>query len=677
MTNRLADATSPYLLQHKDNPVDWQPWDEAALAKAKEEDKPILLSVGYAACHWCHVMAHESFEEPKIAELMNRHFVSIKVDREERPDLDQIYQHALALLGQHGGWPLTMFLTPDGEPFWGGTYFPPEARYGRPGFPEILETVARIWRDERDKVTSNTTALGDALKRLAEPKSGGPLPPQFGLRVAKGLVQAFDTIHGGLAGAPKFPQAPVLDLVWRHALHEGDPAMRHTVLHTLNRICQGGIYDHLGGGFSRYAVDAMWLVPHFEKMLYDNAQLLCLLADTFADTREPLFAARAHETVAWLEREMLVEDAFASSLDADSEGEEGKYYVWDATEIDHLLGPQAARFRLAYGVTDRGNWEGKTVLNRLHEPGLRAPKEEEELRQARQVLLEARQQRVPPARDDKVLADWNGLMIKALARAAAVFDQPAWLERAKRAFDFVCANMSTEGRLAHSWRAGRTLDLAFLDDYAHMAAAALALYEHAADPAYREQAQSWLARLDEDYRDPERGGYFQTPAQATDLLVRNKNAQDGPVPSANGTLVSVFARLYHLSGADHYRERAEELRAVFAGEAQQNPVVHAALLSGALLVERPVQVVVLGDAGADAARDLQRTALAAPTSECIVLTLPPETALPDHHPAAGKHPVDGRPTAYVCPGQTCRLPVTEAEELARSLRPESLRDAFA
>ena len=365
--NRLGEATSPYLLQHRQNPVHWQPWDEVALAEARNSDRPILLSVGYAACHWCHVMAHESFENPAIAALMNEHFINIKVDREERPDLDQLYQHALALLGQHGGWPLTMFLTPAGEPFWGGTYFPPESRYGRPGFPEVLETVARIWRDDRERVTSNTTALKDALARLATPARPQDLSPAFVTETAQRLIQAFDTIHGGFAGAPKFPQAPLLHLLWRQALASNDHAIRQAVLHTLVNMCQGGIYDHLGGGFARYSVDALWLVPHFEKMLYDNAQLIALLSDAWADTQNPLFAARVLETIGWLEREMLVEDAFASSLDADSEGEEGKFYVWDAAEIDRLLGPEARAFRLAYGVTDAGNWEGKTILNRLHQ----------------------------------------------------------------------------------------------------------------------------------------------------------------------------------------------------------------------------------------------------------------------------------------------------------------------
>jgi uncharacterized protein len=673
MRNRLAGATSPYLLQHSANPVHWQPWDAVALAAARSSDKPILLSVGYAACHWCHVMAHESFENPAIAALMNEHFVNIKVDREERPDLDQLYQHALALLGQHGGWPLTMFLTPAGEPFWGGTYFPPEAHYGRPGFAEVLETVARIWRDDRERVASNTTALKDALARLATPARPEALSPAFVAETAQRLTQAFDTVHGGFAGAPKFPQAPVLHLLWRQGLATGDPAIRQAVLHTLVNLCQGGIYDHLGGGFARYSVDALWLVPHFEKMLYDNAQLIALLSDAAAETHNPLFAARVAETVGWLEREMLVGDAFASSLDADSEGEEGKFYVWDAAEIERLLGPDARAFRLAYGVTDGGNWEGRTILNRLHQAALGPPGDEAALRSSAEVLLAARARRVRPGRDDKVPADRNGLTIAALARASAVLRRPQWLERAQAAFAFVCREMASGDRLAHSWRAGRRLDLAFLDDYAQMAVAALALFEHTARPEYLQRARAWIARLDIDYLDPA-GGYFQTAADAGDVLVRPKNAQDGPTPAANGTLVAVLARLYALTGEDPYRARAEQLVEVFSGEARRNPAAHAALLSGYGLLAEPVQVVVMAVANDPALAQLRATALGAPAPDLIVLTVPPGVPLAEDHPAAGKTPVEARATAYVCVGRVCLPPVTVPDQLAELLTPTRLRD---
>jgi uncharacterized protein len=408
-------------------------------------------------------------------------------------------------------------------------------------------------------------------------------------------------------------------------------------------------------------------------MLYDNAQLIALLSDAAADTGNPLFAARVAETIGWLEREMLVEHAFASSLDADSEGEEGRFYVWDAAAIDRLLGPDAGAFRLAYGVTDGGNWEGRTILNRLHQAGLGAPEDEAALRASAEVLLAARERRVRPGRDDKILADWNGLTIAALARASAVRRRPQWLARAEAAFAFVCHNMANGDRLAHSWRAGRRLDLAFLDDYTQMAAAAIALFEHTANPEYLQRATQWVARLDADYLDPA-GGYYQVAAEAGDVLVRPKNAQDGPTPAGNGTLVAVLARLYALTGKDAYRARAEQLLEVFSGEARRNPAVHAALLGGYGLLADPVQVVVMGAADDPALPQLRATALGAPAPDVVVLTVPPGAALADDHPAAGKAPIDGRATAYVCVGRVCLPPVAAPDQLAELLTPARLRD---
>jgi hypothetical protein len=464
----------------------------------------------------------------------------------------------------------------------------------------------------------------------------------------------------------------MLHLLWRQSLAGDDQAIRQAVLHTLANISQGGIYDHLGGGFARYSVDALWLVPHFEKMLYDNAQLIALLSDAWADTHNPLFAARVFETVGWLEREMLVEDAFASSLDADSEGEEGRFYVWDAAEIDRLLGPDAHAFRLAYGVTDAGNWEGKTILNRLHELTLGTPEQEEALRSSADLLLAARAQRVRPGCDDKVLADWNGLTIGALARSSAVFQEPAWLARAEAAFAFICRNMASGDRLAHSWRAGRRLELAFLDDYAQMAAAAVALFEHTAKPEYLQRATEWIGRLDADYLDPA-GGYYQVAATATDVLVRPKNAQDGPTPAGNGILVRVLARLHALTGEDHYRTRAEQVVEAFSGEARRNPAMHAALLSSYGLLVDPVQVVVMGATDHPALTQLRVTALGAPAPDLTVLTVPPGVGLAANHPAAGKELIDSRATAYVCVGRTCLPPVTTSDQLAELLRPARLR----
>jgi uncharacterized protein YyaL (SSP411 family) len=671
LQNRLKDTTSPYLIQHQDNPVHWQPWDEEALAAAKASDKPILLSIGYSACHWCHVMAHESFENEAIAALMNQHFVNIKIDREERPDLDQIYMRALHLLGEQGGWPLTMFLTPAGEPFWGGTYFPPESRYGRPGFPDVLNTIARIWKDERHKVDSNKTALLDALAGLAKPNAGEALTVEEVDQAARQVVGVFDPIHGGLQGAPKFPQSPILDFMWRRSGAAGSADIKKTVLHTLNRICQGGIYDHLGGGFARYSVDDRWLVPHFEKMLYDNAQLLSLLADAYQVTADPMFAARARETVGWLEREMMVDGAFAAALDADSEGEEGKYYVWQQAEIIDVLGQKDATwFGDIFDVTPSGNWEGTVILNRSAQAGLLAPEDEVALQTMAAKLLKVRENRVPPGRDDKVLADWNGLMIAALSRASAVFGEPSWLQRAENAYLFITERMQAGDRLAHSYREGRVLDLGFVEDYAAMADAALSLYQHTQNQAYLKRAQAWVEALDADHWDDDESGYFQTPACATDVLVRPKTAQDGPAPSGNGQMAGVLARLYDLTGETRYRTRADALITAFAGDVKKNPLGHTALLTGLTMLAHPLQIVIVDQSGSGTpdSVDLVGAALAAAPPGATVLAVGPDTSLPPGHPAHGKGPVDGKPTAYVCEGMTCRLPVTDVEALKAALR---------
>ncbi len=667
MKNRLGSTTSPYLIQHQDNPVHWQPWDDEALAAAKAADKPILLSIGYSACHWCHVMAHESFENEAIAALMNQHFINIKIDREERPDLDQIYMRALGLLGQQGGWPLTMFLTPDGEPFWGGTYFPPESRYGRPGFPDVLTSIAHIWNTERHKVDSNREALVDALGQLSKPKPGDVMTTMDIDEAARQVIDIFDPIHGGLQGAPKFPQPPILDFLWRRSLATSDERMQEAVAHTLNRICQGGIYDHLGGGFARYSVDDRWLVPHFEKMLYDNALLLGLLADVYASRKDPLLAARANETVGWLEREMMVEQGFASALDADSEGEEGKFYVWNEAEINQVLGDDAAFFKTTFDVTPAGNWEGKTILNRSWQDRLYPEEKEAALSPSVERLLLAREKRIRPGRDDKVLADWNGLMIASLAKAAAVFGQPSWLDLAERAFAFVRENMTDGDRIAHSWRDGRTLDLGFVDDYAAMADAALALFQQTGKATYLDQAAAFVDFLDEHYRDDEHGAYFQTAGDATDVLVRPKTAQDGPAPAGNGLMVTVLARLFDLTGDERYRQRADELIRVFAGEARQNPIIHATLLIGLTMLEKPVQIILIG-ASADPTLDkLSEIARAAAIPGATIQVIGPDDALPDGHPAHGKGLVDGKAAAYVCLAQTCRLPVIDPATLAEHL----------
>lgn len=663
MPNALAEATSPYLLQHRDNPVDWRQWDDSALAEARSLNRPILLSIGYAACHWCHVMAHESFERPDIAALMNRLFVNIKVDREERPDLDTVYQQALAVMGQQGGWPLTMFLTPGGEPFWGGTYFPPEPRYGRPGMTQILEQVAALWQSGSDRIESNRAAIVRALRQLSAPEGGSLPPATLAGQVARQLVEQFDPINGGWAGAPKFPQAPLLRLVWEAALRSGDASLRQPVTHTLDRMSQGGIYDHLGGGYARYSVDAQWLVPHFEKMLYDNAQILELLGAAWAATGEPLFQRRAEETVDWLRREMMVDGAFASALDADSDGEEGRFYVWDAGEIDRLLGAGAPAFQLAYGVTAAGNWDGVNILNRLHEAGLPSADDEARLREDRSILHAARALRPRPGRDDKLLADWNGLMIAALARVSGQFARPDWLQIARLAFDTVLARMSDGDRLFHSWRAQRRLPMAFLDDYAQMSRAALALHEQTGEQHFLDRAQSWVRFCRAEFRDAVGGGFYLSPNVTDGPIVRPKNAHDGPTPSANGTLAEVAAILWHLTGEATYRSQAEDILRAFGGDAVHHAPSHATLLLAAAMLAEPCQIVVIGDEATPGFDELFAAAAGAPVPTRVLQRVAPQAVLPSTHPAAGKSLLAGRATAYVCVGATCEAPITDPAAL--------------
>src|SRR3954447_18866308 len=668
--NRLGEETSPYLLQHKDNPVHWQPWGPDALAAARAEDKPILLSVGYAACHWCHVMAHESFENPEIAALMNDLFVNIKVDREERPDLDAIYMNALHLTGEQGGWPLTMFLTPDGEPFWGGTYFPPKPRWGRPSFPQVLTSIANAYRDKREDVTKNVAALRDGLRRLEQPEPGEDIAPELFDSIAERLLREVDPLNGGIGTAPKFPQSGIFELLWRAWKRTRQQPYKDAVIRTLTTIGQGGIYDHLGGGWARYSVDARWLVPHFEKMLYDNAELIALMSLVWQETREPLYAQRVEETIGWVTREMThPQGGFYSSLDADSEHEEGKFYVWSEAEIDAVLGANgnqesATLFKQVYDVSAGGNWEEKNILNRLAHPTLADAATEAELAQCREALLLARAARVRPGLDDKILADWNGLMITASANAGLAFDRAEWIDLAGRAFAFVRDGMTGEdGRLLHSWREGQARHPASVDDYANMCRAALALYEATFDPAYLEQARRWVELLDRHYWDAAGGGYFFSADDTQDLIARVKTASDAAVPSGNGTMVGVLARLALLTGEQRYRERAEAIIAAFTGELGRNFFPLATLINNAEFALKPVQIVLVGERADPALAALRRAVCEVSLPNRIVLAVAPDQALPPAHPAFGKGLVGGRSAAYVCEGPVCSLPLTGAAAL--------------
>jgi uncharacterized protein YyaL (SSP411 family) len=662
--NQLGQETSPYLLQHKDNPVHWMAWSEETLARARRENKPILLSIGYAACHWCHVMAHESFENDAIADLMNRHFINVKVDREERPDLDAIYQSALQMMGEQGGWPLTMFLTPTGHPFWGGTYFPPTPRYGRPGFGDLLNGIARVYAEEQDKIAKNVAALSEGLAKTAEHQPGGGIPLSVLDQIAEQLANAVDQFRGGVGRAPKFPQCSILELLWRGWQRSGKAPIKSAVLVTLDNMCQGGIYDHLGGGFARYSVDERWLVPHFEKMLYDNASLIEILTLVWQETRKPLYAQRVTETVGWVLREMRQDGGgFASSLDADSEGVEGKFYVWTEAEIDALLGAAAPRFKAVYDVKRDGNWEGKTILNRLTSMELLDANTEAALADQRATLLEARGARIRPGLDDKILADWNGMMIAALAFAGNVFDRKDWIDAAAAAFDFVRAHMTVDGRLRHSWCRDRARHPATLDDYAALCRAALALYEATGNTAYVAQAETWLATVEAQFLDAERAGYYFAAADTPALITRPKHAYDNATPSGNGMLVTIFGKLFFMTGNDAYRERADRTVAAFSGELQQNFFPLSTLLNGAEFLQSATQIVVAGETGAADTQALEEVIRATSLPNRLLIRKPPGTDLPDTHPAAGKDLQDGKATAYVCHGMTCTPPITEPEAL--------------
>ena len=681
--NRLANATSPYLLQHKDNPVAWRAWGPEALDEARARDKPILLSVGYAACHWCHVMAHESFEDEGVAGVMNELFVNIKVDREERPDIDQIYMSALHALGEQGGWPLTMFLTSDGEPFWGGTYFPKEARWGRPGFVDVLKAVAGAYRSDRSRIEENRQGLMAHLARL--PRSAPQDTRVSGEIVgaaASRLASLLDHVHGGLRGAPKFPQAPVTELLWRAACRGSVSAetLDHLLL-TLETMSQGGIYDHIGGGLSRYSVDERWLVPHFEKMLYDNAQYLraLRLAIPLSPDREAdLFRERLEETVSFLQREMELEGGgFAASLDADSEGEEGRYYVWTPDEVVSVIGPDAAiHFNQVYDITTGGNFEGNNIPNRLSAVDhIEDAVEEETLRTWRADLLEARSQRISPGRDDKMLADWNGYLVAALAESALLVSRESWRETAVRAWTAIKQRMDDEDDLAHAWRDGRATRPAFASDHASLMRAALALGETAPSP---EEAETWLAaardhaeRLERDFAHPE-GGYHLSSSRARDVIIRPYTPLDEAVPNPNGVAAEALVRLWLLTGEAAYRERAEKVFTAFAGEIAANVFGTASLLSAIDSRDNAVLAVMITRNGN---RDpgFDQALLATGDPAIVTWTLASGTTLPATDPRAGKDMVGGLPTLYLCREGICSAPLSDPADVATALA--ALRNA--
>jgi uncharacterized protein YyaL (SSP411 family) len=672
MSNRLAGETSPYLLQHAENPVDWYPWGEDALAKARSEDKPILLSIGYSACHWCHVMAHESFEDVDVAARMNRLFVNIKVDREERPDLDQIYQAAHALLTRRsGGWPLTMFLTPEGKPFFGGTYFPKTPRYGMPGFTDLLERVAEAYRDRRTEIEEQNASLLDALTATLPDGAAAVLDAQPIASAIADMQRSFDEVHGGFGGAPKFPHPAELEFCLRFGTR--DPSLRAHALLTLEKMARGGIYDQLGGGFARYSVDAAWMIPHFEKMLYDNGPLLALYADAWRISPRPEFARVCQETAAWVMREMQSpEGGYYSSLDADSEHVEGKYYVWDREAAHALLDESEFAVTEAYYGFDRPpNFEGRHWHLFVAQPlgavavrcGLTPGDASATLARARSKLLAARERRVRPGRDDKVLTSWNALMIRGMARAARAFGRHDWLASARRALDFVARTLRSGDRLFATYKDGRAHLNAYLDDYAFLLLALLEMLQADFRRDELDLARSLADALLAYFEDRDAGGFFFTSHDHERLILRPKPGHDNATPSGNGSAALALARLGYLVGEARYLEAAERTLRLFLPDMRRRPAGFSTLcLALAELLEPTRTVILRGEA---AAVERWRDALARRYRPgTLVLALDREiTGLP----GVLDKPAGEGVNAYLCEGVSCRAPESELAALEKVL----------
>ena len=669
-TNRLIHESSPYLRQHAHNPVDWYPWGEEAFARARREGKPVLLSVGYSACHWCHVMERESFEDPAIAALMNEHFVNIKVDREERPDVDHIYMNAVQVLTGRGGWPMTVFLTPDGKPFYGGTYFPPEDRHGMPGFPRLLLAVAEAYRDKSDQVEHTVAQLMERLEQLESPRAGGALPSADDvLAAAAQLARAHDPEYGGIGQAPKFPNSGALELFLRVGHQHREPRYTEMALFTLRCMARGGIYDLLGGGFHRYSVDRRWLVPHFEKMLYDNAQLVPLYLSAHQITGDPFFAAIARQTLDYVVREMRdPAGGFYSTQDADSEGEEGKFFVWDQREVLELLGEEVGALACRYwDVTDVGNFEHHNILHvtlEIEQLAALYRRDVETVRvqlaDARAALFAARARRVRPGLDAKILTAWNGLMISAFAKAAELFDDAGYRQVARDAVAFIEREMRRGERLLGAWKDGAAKLNGYLDDYAFYAAALLDVFEATQDRGALESAARLMDWTIAHFWDPQDGGFFFTSDDHEALIVRSKPSFDGSIPAGNSVATMTLLRLHHYTGAAAYREHADALLRLFAEPMRSQPFGFAALLAAVdFSANGPREIALVRDPTAPDAAGLLAQIRRAYVPNRTLMVLDPRDPAPRPPLLEGKDALGGKPTVYVCHRMTCSPPATQ------------------
>jgi uncharacterized protein YyaL (SSP411 family) len=677
MPNRLAEETSPYLLQHANNPVDWSPWGPDALARARLLDRPIFLSIGYAACHWCHVMERESFENEALASYLNARFIPIKVDREERPDLDQIYMAAVQAMTGGGGWPMSVFLTPDGRPFYGGTYFPDEPRHGMPSFRQVLEGVDRAWREQRTEVEQAGVRLVDALVAQSRLEAGTEDASVSLLEAAtSGIEASFDTQNGGWGRAPKFPQPMTIEYLLRRHVATGDDRPLAIARRSLDRMADGGIRDQLGGGFHRYSTDPVWLVPHFEQMLYDNAQLARVYVHAYATTGDPRYREVAEGTLEYMLRELRTADgAFAASQDADTEGVEGLTFTWTSSEIHDVLGDEAAVFATAYGVTDGGNWEHVTILSRVRSDsevaelyGLPAEDVARRLTDARAKLLERRATRPQPPRDDKALAAWNGLAIAAFADAARLLGEPRYRDAAVAAAEAIVGGLLGEdGALRRSWKDGRAVGQGVLEDHTDLAEGLLALYEATFDERWFRVGRALMDRVLDRFADPD-GGFFDTADDHERLVARPKDVQDNAVPSGNAMAVTVLFRLAAWTGEGRYRDAAERAIRTVTTVAARYPTGFAQWLSAIDFALAPVAEVAIVGEPADAATAALVEPLVDGYRPNQVVAIAPDPATSAVPLLAGRERIDGRATAYVCRDFACRLPVTD---------PTALRDQLA
>ncbi len=678
-TNHLINETSPYLLQHAHNPVDWYPWGDEAFERARRENKPILLSIGYSACHWCHVMAHESFEDEQIAKLMNENFVNIKVDREERPDLDQIYMNAVQMMTHHGGWPMTVFLTPDAVPFYGGTYFPPQDRYNMPGFPRVLIGVAEAFRDKPDEIRENSISLINELRRLGE-SSGSDQPIETELLDAAyvGAVRSYDSINGGFGGAPKFPPAMTLEFLLRTHVRTGNREALEMVKYTCDKMANGGMYDQLAGGFHRYSTDARWLVPHFEKMLYDNALLSRLYLHYFQVSSEQQARETVEGILDYVLREMThLDGGFFSTQDADSEGHEGKFFVWDIREIQQTLGEKdAAIFSSYYNITEAGNFEGKNIPNvtRSKEDvaksfGISEAELEASLKESRRKLFDLRETRIKPDRDEKILTAWNGLMLASFAEAGVVLNRPDYTEAARRNAQFVLSNLRENGRLLRTWKDGRAKFNAYLEDYAFLSEGLLTLFETTGELRWLKEALALTDLMIEEFWDEESGGFFFTGKSHESLIVRSKDYFDNATPSGNSVAAIVLLRLAALTGRDNYRNLATAVLREMGHQVRRYPSGFGYALSAVdFLLSTPKDVAIIGKDLADTRPLLAETWRRYIPNKVVAPGFSDDPEAAEITPLLANRPlINNHATAYVCEHFTCQRPVTEVSALSAEL----------